>query len=44
MYEERLVFSCFMTRGYLRQEENQYLCVPLDVARSLPLRIQKLMG
>ncbi|KAK7890806.1 hypothetical protein LTR67_008017 [Exophiala xenobiotica] len=44
MDEERLVFSCFMTRGYLRQEENQYLCVPLEVARSLPLRIQKLMG
>ncbi|KIW53545.1 hypothetical protein PV05_09106 [Exophiala xenobiotica] len=44
MNEERLVFSCFMTRGYLRQEENQYLCVPLDVAKSLPLRIQKLMG
>lgn len=42
--EERLVFSCFMTRGWLRQEENQYLAVPLDVARDLPLRIQKLMG
>lgn len=23
--EERLVYSCFMTKGYLRQEENQYL-------------------
>ncbi|KAL1854025.1 hypothetical protein VTK73DRAFT_8824 [Phialemonium thermophilum] len=42
--EERLVFSCFMTRGYLRQEENQYLAVPLEVAKTLPLRIQKLMG
>ncbi|KIX01380.1 uncharacterized protein Z518_09105 [Rhinocladiella mackenziei CBS 650.93] len=42
--EERLVFSCFMTRGWLRQEENQYLAVPLQVAKTLPLRIQKLMG
>jgi ectoine hydroxylase-related dioxygenase (phytanoyl-CoA dioxygenase family) len=42
--QERLVFSCFMTRGYLRQEENQYLAVPQEVAKSLPLRIQKLMG
>ncbi|TVY32182.1 Dioxygenase [Lachnellula occidentalis] len=23
--QERLVYSCFMTKGYLRQEENQYL-------------------
>ncbi|EXJ88144.1 hypothetical protein A1O1_05072 [Capronia coronata CBS 617.96] len=42
--QERLLFSCFMTRGWLRQEENQYLCVPWDVARSLPVRIQKLLG
>ncbi|KAK5124767.1 hypothetical protein LTR85_001480 [Meristemomyces frigidus] len=42
--EERLLFSCFMTRGWLRQEENQYLAVSLDVVKSLPTRIQKLMG
>ena len=42
--EERLIFSCFMTRGWLRQEENQYLAVPLEVAKTLPLRIQRLMG
>lgn len=42
--EERLLFSCFMTRGYLRQEENQYLCVPPEVAKDLPVRIQKLLG
>lgn len=42
--EERLLFSCFMTRGWLRQEENQYLAVPLDIAVTLPPRIQKLMG
>lgn len=42
--EERLLVSCFMTRGYLRQEENQYLAVPIEKARALPPRIQKLMG
>jgi ectoine hydroxylase-related dioxygenase (phytanoyl-CoA dioxygenase family) len=42
--EERLLFSCFMTRGWLRQEENQYLAVPLETVKRLPLRIQKLMG
>ncbi|KAL3471038.1 hypothetical protein BJX99DRAFT_263653 [Aspergillus californicus] len=42
--EERLLFSCFMTRGWLRQEENQYLAVPPELARELPVRVQKLMG
>jgi ectoine hydroxylase-related dioxygenase (phytanoyl-CoA dioxygenase family) len=30
--------------GWLRQEENQYLSVPLEVARELPDEILKLMG
>jgi ectoine hydroxylase-related dioxygenase (phytanoyl-CoA dioxygenase family) len=30
--------------GWLRQEENQYLSVPLEVARELPEDIQRLMG
>jgi hypothetical protein len=30
--------------GWLRQEENQYLAVPPEVARRLPERIQRLMG
>ncbi|KAL4928916.1 phytanoyl-CoA dioxygenase family protein [Aspergillus undulatus] len=29
----RLVYSTFATRGYLRQEENQYLAVPKEIAR-----------
>jgi ectoine hydroxylase-related dioxygenase (phytanoyl-CoA dioxygenase family) len=33
-----------MTRGWLRQEENQYLAVPPEVAKNLPVRIQKLLG
>ncbi|EXJ80881.1 hypothetical protein A1O3_07168 [Capronia epimyces CBS 606.96] len=28
--EERLLYGCFMTRGWLRQEENQYLATPLE--------------
>jgi ectoine hydroxylase-related dioxygenase (phytanoyl-CoA dioxygenase family) len=30
--------------GWLRQEENQYLSVPRDVAAALPERVQRLMG
>jgi ectoine hydroxylase-related dioxygenase (phytanoyl-CoA dioxygenase family) len=30
--------------GWLRQEENQYLSIPRDVAASLPERVQRLMG
>ncbi len=30
--------------GWLRQEENQYLSVPPEVAKSLPPRLQRLMG
>lgn len=30
--------------GWLRQEENQFLTVPQDVARTLPERLQQLLG
>ena len=30
--------------GWLRQEENQYLSVPVEVVRTLPERVQELMG
>lgn len=30
--------------GWLRQEENQYLSVPIEVVRQLPKRVQQLMG
>ena len=30
--------------GWLRQEENQYLSVPRDIARTYPDRLQRLMG
>ena len=30
--------------GWLRQEENQYLAVPIDAARALPKQVQELLG
>ncbi len=38
--------SLFMSlsAGWLRQEENQYLTVPAEVAEGLPLRAQQLLG
>jgi ectoine hydroxylase-related dioxygenase (phytanoyl-CoA dioxygenase family) len=33
-----------LARGYLRQEENQYLVVPLETVRRYPPRIQQLLG
>ncbi|KAK8257509.1 phytanoyl-dioxygenase family protein [Phyllosticta capitalensis] len=42
--QERLLLSCFMTRGWLRQEENHYLNMSLEKAKSLPLEQQKLAG
>lgn len=41
---DRLGVNVDYTRGWLRQEENQYLSVPRDVAASLPERVQRLMG
>ncbi len=32
------------TLGWLRQEENQYLSVPQEIARTLPETVQRLMG
>ena len=31
-------------QGWLRQSENQYLAVPLEVAKTLPERLQRLLG
>jgi ectoine hydroxylase-related dioxygenase (phytanoyl-CoA dioxygenase family) len=42
--EERLVYAAFATRGYLRQEENQYLANDLDKIRKLPLDLQRFAG
>lgn len=42
--EERLVHAAFATRGYLRQEENQYLANDLNNIRELPRHIQQFAG
>ena len=42
--EQRLVFGTFFTRGYLRQEENQFLAVPMEVTRKYDRKVQETMG
>ncbi|KAL0935801.1 phytanoyl dioxygenase family protein [Colletotrichum truncatum] len=42
--EERLIFSTFSTRGYLRQEENQFLSIPHDIAKKYDRPVQEYMG
>ncbi|KAK1564047.1 phytanoyl-CoA dioxygenase [Colletotrichum navitas] len=41
---ERLLFATFSTRGFLRQEENQFLSVPQEVAKQYGRPLQELMG
>jgi ectoine hydroxylase-related dioxygenase (phytanoyl-CoA dioxygenase family) len=40
----RLGLNVGYTLGWLRQEENQYLACPPDVARELPVELAKLIG
>lgn len=42
--ETRIGVNVDYTLGWLRQEENQYLSVPREVAAALPERVQRLMG
>ncbi|KAF2868196.1 phytanoyl-CoA dioxygenase family protein, partial [Massariosphaeria phaeospora] len=42
--EERLVYAACATRGYLRQEQNQYLANGLNKIRELPLALQRFAG
>ena len=42
--EERLLYSTFTTRGYLRQEENQYLANEVNEIKRLPLWLQRFTG
>lgn len=42
--EERLVHAAFATRGYLRQEENQYLANDLEKMKLLPRSVQEFAG
>ncbi|KAI9666424.1 MAG: hypothetical protein M1821_004360 [Bathelium mastoideum] len=42
--EERLVYSTFSTRGWMRQEENQYLANDIEKIRELPEWLQERVG
>lgn len=42
--QERLVYAAFATRGYLRQEENQYLSNDLEKIKELPVSLQQSAG
>jgi hypothetical protein len=42
--QTRVGVQCSYAVGWLRQEENQYLSVPLDTARTLPVDLLRLMG
>ncbi|KAH7253780.1 uncharacterized protein BKA55DRAFT_566247 [Fusarium redolens] len=42
--EHRLIFATFSIRGFLRQEENQFLSVPRETAMKLDQDIQAFMG
>ncbi|KAM0355126.1 hypothetical protein ACHAPU_000986 [Fusarium lateritium] len=42
--EHRLIFATFSTRGFLRQEENQFLAVSRETAKKLDRDIQAFMG
>jgi ectoine hydroxylase-related dioxygenase (phytanoyl-CoA dioxygenase family) len=42
--QERLVYASFATRGYFRQEENQYLANDLEKIRELPGHLQRFAG
>lgn len=39
-----VLLSAFSTPGYRRQEENQYLAVPWEIAEKYPTSVQKFLG
>jgi ectoine hydroxylase-related dioxygenase (phytanoyl-CoA dioxygenase family) len=42
--QERLLFSCFMTRGWLRQEENHYISFTREETLGMDKDVQKIAG
>ncbi|AWH90934.1 phytanoyl-CoA dioxygenase family protein [Dietzia lutea] len=42
--DPRIGLTMSLDLGYLRQEENQYLTIPVEQARELPTDIQKIIG
>ncbi|GKZ64476.1 hypothetical protein AnigIFM50267_005541 [Aspergillus niger] len=42
--ERRIIYSCHMTRGSLRADENQYLGIDMDVVKTYEPEVQALLG
>ncbi|KAL3455345.1 PhyH-domain-containing protein [Aspergillus heterothallicus] len=42
--ERRIIYSCHMTRGSMRADENQYLGVEFDVVKDYKPEVQALLG
>ena len=42
--QRRAAVSTVYCRAWLRQQENQYLCVPPAIARTIPRPLQRLIG
>ncbi|KAF2815122.1 phytanoyl-CoA dioxygenase family protein [Mytilinidion resinicola] len=42
--QTRMLFGSFMCRGYLRQEENQFLANPIEEVKKMPENIQRMIG
>lgn len=42
--QDRRIYSAALIRGYLRQEENQYLANEVEKIRDLPVGLQELAG
>ena len=42
--ERRIIYSCHMTRGSMRADENQYLAIDSDVLQTYEPEVQALLG
>ncbi|KAI9729401.1 MAG: hypothetical protein M1834_006925 [Cirrosporium novae-zelandiae] len=42
--EFRLLMAAFMTPGWCRQDENQFLAIPWETVKTYPVEVQKLLG
>jgi ectoine hydroxylase-related dioxygenase (phytanoyl-CoA dioxygenase family) len=40
----RETVGMFLTKGFLRQSENQYLMVPVEKARGMSTEVKRLLG
>ncbi|KAK9238966.1 hypothetical protein V1525DRAFT_340261 [Lipomyces kononenkoae] len=42
--ERRIIYSCHMTRGSMRSDENQYLAIDYDIIKTYDPEVQALLG